>query len=197
MERVNVFAKQVLSQLSYTPTVEVTFILKHFQRFQNPLLRIFVTTVPEQNLPIVRAPRKFWSVIVSCREDISDDDPRAQFAADEDGFFIPMRGDSLGLGGCQHGLCAGETWARIHRKATQSGVGQGNVSKVLRFLPRRGWKGERSSGHGVEATAFGPDDSLGAPSRQISGGLYCRAREIWQEFGRAWIVRHARVGGSF
>jgi hypothetical protein len=39
MERVNVFAKQVLSQLSYTPTVEVTFILKHFQRFQNPLLR--------------------------------------------------------------------------------------------------------------------------------------------------------------
>jgi hypothetical protein len=40
-------AKQVLSQLSYTPTVEVTFILKHLQRFQNPLLRIFVTTVPE------------------------------------------------------------------------------------------------------------------------------------------------------
>ena len=28
-------AKQVLSQLSYTPTVAVTFILKHFRLFQN------------------------------------------------------------------------------------------------------------------------------------------------------------------
>jgi hypothetical protein len=27
----NIFAKQVLSQLSYTPTVGVTFILKHFR----------------------------------------------------------------------------------------------------------------------------------------------------------------------
>src|SRR5713226_8012426 len=35
-------AKQVLSQLSYTPTVGVTFILKHFPRFQNPFLRILV-----------------------------------------------------------------------------------------------------------------------------------------------------------
>ena len=33
-------AKQVLSQLSYTPTVRVTFILKHFSRFQNPFPRI-------------------------------------------------------------------------------------------------------------------------------------------------------------
>ena len=32
-------AKQVLSQLSYTPTVGTTFILKHFRRFQNPFLR--------------------------------------------------------------------------------------------------------------------------------------------------------------
>jgi hypothetical protein len=32
-------AKQVLSQLSYTPTVGVLFILKHFRAFQNPFLR--------------------------------------------------------------------------------------------------------------------------------------------------------------
>jgi hypothetical protein len=31
MEQVNVFAKQVLSQLSYTPTVGFAFILKHFE----------------------------------------------------------------------------------------------------------------------------------------------------------------------
>jgi len=35
-------AKQVLSQLSYTPTVGVPFILKHLPRFQNPFPRIFV-----------------------------------------------------------------------------------------------------------------------------------------------------------
>ena len=32
-------AKQVLSQLSYTPTVGTTYILKHFRKFQNPFLR--------------------------------------------------------------------------------------------------------------------------------------------------------------
>ena len=32
-------AKQVLSQLSYTPTVGVTSILKDFRRFENPFLR--------------------------------------------------------------------------------------------------------------------------------------------------------------
>ena len=32
-------AKQVLSQLSYTPTVGTTYILKHFRPFQNPFLR--------------------------------------------------------------------------------------------------------------------------------------------------------------
>ncbi len=40
----NALAKQVLSQLSYTPTVGVTFILKHFRGFQNSFLRIMVTT---------------------------------------------------------------------------------------------------------------------------------------------------------
>ncbi len=35
-------AKQVLSQLSYTPTVGVTFILKHFHQFQNSFLGILV-----------------------------------------------------------------------------------------------------------------------------------------------------------
>ena len=35
-------AKQVLSQLSYTPTVGVTLILKHLPPFRNPFLRIFV-----------------------------------------------------------------------------------------------------------------------------------------------------------
>jgi len=35
-------AKQVLSQLSYTPTREATLILKHFPPFRNPVLRIFV-----------------------------------------------------------------------------------------------------------------------------------------------------------
>src|SRR5271166_4260888 len=40
-------AKQVLSQLSYTPTVGTTLILKHFSRFQNPLPRFLGQTVPE------------------------------------------------------------------------------------------------------------------------------------------------------
>ena len=40
-------AKQVLSQLSYTPTKGVPFILKHLPRFQNPFLRIFIETVPQ------------------------------------------------------------------------------------------------------------------------------------------------------
>jgi hypothetical protein len=35
-------AKQVLSQLSYTPTVGLTLILKHFRPFQNPFLRFSV-----------------------------------------------------------------------------------------------------------------------------------------------------------
>src|SRR5216684_31601 len=35
-------AKQVLSQLSYTPTVAPTLILKHFRPFQNPFLRFSV-----------------------------------------------------------------------------------------------------------------------------------------------------------
>src|ERR1700677_4477784 len=35
-------AKQVLSQLSYTPTFGVTFILKHFRARRNPFLRFFV-----------------------------------------------------------------------------------------------------------------------------------------------------------
>jgi hypothetical protein len=39
LERANALAKQVLSQLSYTPTVGVPFILKHFRGFQNPFLR--------------------------------------------------------------------------------------------------------------------------------------------------------------
>src|SRR6266850_3170272 len=40
-------AKQVLSQLSYTPTVGVPFILKHFRPFQNPFLRFSTITVPK------------------------------------------------------------------------------------------------------------------------------------------------------
>ena len=35
-------AKQVLSQLSYTPTVGVTFILKYFRALRNPFLRFSV-----------------------------------------------------------------------------------------------------------------------------------------------------------
>ena len=35
-------AKQVLSQLSYTPTEEVPFILKHLPPFPNPFLRILI-----------------------------------------------------------------------------------------------------------------------------------------------------------
>ena len=38
----NALAKQVLSQLSYTPTFGVTFILKHFRARRNPFLRIMV-----------------------------------------------------------------------------------------------------------------------------------------------------------
>ena len=40
-------AKQVLSQLSYTPKAEAILILKHFLPFRNPILRIFVITVPK------------------------------------------------------------------------------------------------------------------------------------------------------
>jgi len=39
LEGANALAKQVLSQLSYTPTVGVTLVLKHFRGFQNPSLR--------------------------------------------------------------------------------------------------------------------------------------------------------------
>jgi hypothetical protein len=42
-----ILAKQVLSQLSYTPTAGVTFILKHFRALRNPFLRFSVITVPE------------------------------------------------------------------------------------------------------------------------------------------------------
>jgi hypothetical protein len=40
-------AKQVLSQLSYTPTVGTTFILEHFRGIQNPFLCFSVITVPK------------------------------------------------------------------------------------------------------------------------------------------------------
>jgi hypothetical protein len=40
-------AKQVLSQLSYTPTAAVTFILKHFRARRNPFLLFFAITVPK------------------------------------------------------------------------------------------------------------------------------------------------------
>ena len=35
-------AKQVLSQLSYTPTVEAPLILKHFRAYRNPFLHILL-----------------------------------------------------------------------------------------------------------------------------------------------------------
>src|SRR6266850_3996813 len=47
LERRLVLAKQVLSQLSYTPTVGTTFILKHFRGIQNPFLRFSTITVPK------------------------------------------------------------------------------------------------------------------------------------------------------
>jgi hypothetical protein len=43
----NALAKQVLSQLSYTPTAAVTFILKHFRARRNPFLLFFAITVPK------------------------------------------------------------------------------------------------------------------------------------------------------
>ena len=42
-------AKQVLSQLSYTPAEGVPFILKHLPRFQNPFLRIFIEWTEPRN----------------------------------------------------------------------------------------------------------------------------------------------------
>ena len=47
LEGANALAKQVLSQLSYTPTVGTTFILEHFREIQNPFLRFSVITVPK------------------------------------------------------------------------------------------------------------------------------------------------------
>jgi hypothetical protein len=46
LECPNALAKQVLSQLSYTPTARVTFILKHFRARRNPFLCFSVITVP-------------------------------------------------------------------------------------------------------------------------------------------------------
>jgi hypothetical protein len=43
LEGANALAKQVLSQLSYTPTVGVTFILKHLPPFRIPILRNIAT----------------------------------------------------------------------------------------------------------------------------------------------------------
>src|SRR2546423_11852552 len=40
-------AKQVLSQLSYTPTREAVLILKHFPPFRIPIFHKLVITVPE------------------------------------------------------------------------------------------------------------------------------------------------------
>jgi hypothetical protein len=57
LERGLVLAKQVLSQLSYTPTVGVAFILMHFPGFQNfgqhcsmlvPKTRLFKQTLPRK-----------------------------------------------------------------------------------------------------------------------------------------------------
>jgi hypothetical protein len=42
LECPNALAKQVLSQLSYTPTARVTFILKHIRARRNPFLRFSV-----------------------------------------------------------------------------------------------------------------------------------------------------------
>jgi hypothetical protein len=42
-----VLAKQVLSQLSYTPIVKATLILKHLPLFRIPILRKIVIAVPE------------------------------------------------------------------------------------------------------------------------------------------------------
>jgi hypothetical protein len=47
-------AKQVLSQLSYTPTVGVTFILKHLRALRNLFLRFSVIAVPK----LYQNPRK-------------------------------------------------------------------------------------------------------------------------------------------
>jgi hypothetical protein len=38
LERGLVLAKQVLSLLNYMPTVGVALVLRHFRRFQNPVL---------------------------------------------------------------------------------------------------------------------------------------------------------------
>jgi hypothetical protein len=51
LERGLVPAKQVLSQLSYTPIREAALILKHFPPFRNPDLRIFLIIVPNCTKP--------------------------------------------------------------------------------------------------------------------------------------------------
>ena len=47
LERGLVLAKQVLSQLSYTPT-KTTLILKHLPTFRIPIVREIVMTVPNK-----------------------------------------------------------------------------------------------------------------------------------------------------
>jgi len=49
-----VLAKQVLSQLSYTPTVGTTYILKHFRKFQNPFLRFSSISGNERTFTVTK-----------------------------------------------------------------------------------------------------------------------------------------------
>jgi len=62
LEGANALAKQVLSQLSYTPTVGTTFILRHLREFQNPFLRFSALRSIAPSVPrISRAQRmRHW-----------------------------------------------------------------------------------------------------------------------------------------
>ena len=61
LERGSVLAKQVLSQLSYTPTVEGPFILKHLPLFRIPILRkIVITDVPNGAFSSFACRSSFW-----------------------------------------------------------------------------------------------------------------------------------------
>lgn len=69
--RVVVLAKQVLSQLSYTPTQKVTLILEHFLPFRNPNPSVSIVAMRTPRgrhlVPIRLMNRPLWSYLRSVR----------------------------------------------------------------------------------------------------------------------------------
>jgi hypothetical protein len=79
-----VLAKQVLSQLSYTPKAEAILILKHFLPFRNPIVRIFESGVNPcfETVFVVRLPATDNCFRTAIREVIGSVNTSAFFRTD-------------------------------------------------------------------------------------------------------------------